>query len=294
MEKKILVPLDYSEVSNEVVMIADEWAKRNNASLHFLRVDKDYMANSDQDRDFFERRFDYHLNAYTITSPYQSILRMGTSYVEIIEAAHAIRADLIIMAAHSHTLLGRLFLGSNTDFVLHHCNCPVYVHKLNTIGFENKIIVPVDYTEVNKTVINRADKWAQQTDSELYFIHTEPFPEYGGGQFAMETGFYQQGDEVAVAESDQQEITQESTRLHNTLKAYLETLALKSPHQSILKFGKPYFKIQELQKKTNAGLIMMAAHSHTMLNRLFLGSNTDYLLHHLNCPMYIYKEAKLS
>ncbi|MBT22571.1 hypothetical protein CMK17_21925 [Candidatus Poribacteria bacterium] len=62
MEKKILVPLDYSEVSNEVVMIADEWAKRNNASLHFLRVDKDYMANSDQDRDFFERRFDYHLN----------------------------------------------------------------------------------------------------------------------------------------------------------------------------------------------------------------------------------------
>ena len=40
MEKKILVPLDYSEVSNEVVMIADEWAKRNNASLHFLRVDK--------------------------------------------------------------------------------------------------------------------------------------------------------------------------------------------------------------------------------------------------------------
>ncbi|MDP7417208.1 MAG: universal stress protein, partial [Desulfobacterales bacterium] len=210
--------------------------------------------------------------------------------MEIIEAAHAIRADLIIMAAHSHTLLGRLFLGSNTDFVLHHCNCPVYVHKLNTIGFENKIIVPVDYTEVNKTVINRADKWAQQTDSELYFIHTEPFPEYGGGQFAMETGFYQQGDEVAVAESDQQEITQESTRLHNTLKAYLETLALKSPHQSILKFGKPYFKIQELQKKTNAGLIMMAAHSHTMLNRLFLGSNTDYVLHHCQCPVYVYKQ----
>ena len=38
MEKNILVPLDFSKVSEEVVRLADEWAQRNHATLHCLRV----------------------------------------------------------------------------------------------------------------------------------------------------------------------------------------------------------------------------------------------------------------
>ena len=44
-----------------------------------------------------------------------------------------------------------------------------------------------------------------------------------------------------------------------------------------------------LQERLNAGLIMMAAHSHTLMSRLIMGSNTDYLVHHAACPMYIYR-----
>ncbi|MBF0280181.1 MAG: universal stress protein [SAR324 cluster bacterium] len=292
MEKRILVPIDYSQVCEEVVTLADEWAQRSNADLHFLRVDADYMENGDVDRDFFEKRFQQFLQNFNVTTPYQTSLRFGTSYVEIMEAVKELEPDLVIMAAHSHTLLGRIFLGSNTDYVLHHCDCPVFVHKQNPMGFANKIIVPVDYSEVNKAVIRIADDWAQRTDSELYFIHTEPVPEYGEGQYAMESGFYQEGDEISVAEEDEREMTDACNELKQKFENYVLSLQVKSLYQFFFEFGKPYLKIKDLQTETGAGLIMMAAHSHTLLNRLFVGSNTDYLLHHLNCPMYIYKAGE--
>ena len=100
--------------------------------------------------------------------------------------------DLIIMAAHSHTVLDRYFLGSNTDYVVHHCHCPVYVHKQHTGTFSNKIIVPLDYTEVNKPVVKYADDWAQRTGAELYFIHVEPELEYAKSAYATGTRAYPQ------------------------------------------------------------------------------------------------------
>lgn len=292
MEKRILVPLDYSEVSQEVVQIADQWAQRKNASLFFLHVDSEYMDNATVNRESFLKQFEFYLDKYGIESKYQSFLRIGTPYVEIVQIANELEVDLIIMAAHSHTLLGRIFLGSNTDFVLHHCKCPVYVHKQETKSLDKTIIVPVDRTPINVPVIKLADSWAQQTGSKLIFIHTDPVPEYGGGQYAMESGFYHKGDEKVVAEEDRSEREKEIERLQRGFNEFVEPLGIVSEHSFVFEFGKPYLHIEELQKKTNAGLIMMAAHSHTLLDRLFMGSNTDYLVHHLNCPIYIYKNPE--
>ena len=38
MPKQILVPLDFSEVSKQVVKIADEWGQRSNAQLYFFHT----------------------------------------------------------------------------------------------------------------------------------------------------------------------------------------------------------------------------------------------------------------
>ena len=38
-------------------------------------------------------------------------------------------AGTLLMAAHSHTLAGRLLLGSNTDHLLHNGHCSMYIFK---------------------------------------------------------------------------------------------------------------------------------------------------------------------
>lgn len=288
MEKNILVPLDYSEINEEVVPIADKWAQRIQATLHFLHVSPPPMSGENDEN--HKLRFNNYLTGFDLKSPFEIHHRHGKSNFEIVDVNNDIKPDLIIMGAHSHTMLGRLFLGSNTDYVLHHTNCPVYVHK--KAEDNNKIIVPLDYTDASRTLVHIADDWARQTNHELYFLHVDEYPEYGGTNYAMETGFYMDGDDIAVAVEDMYEKSHETSKLMTFLKEFIEDLNVTATHQIILKYGKPYHKIMELHKELDAGLIMMAAHSHTLAGRFFIGSNTDYVLHHTDCPMYVHKEKE--
>ena len=88
---------------------------------------------------------------------------------------------------------------------------------------------------------------------------------------------------------DQKEIEEMKQDAQDRLSSFVNALKVKAKHQLMLEFGKPYKMILELQKKLKAKLIMMAAHSHSIAERLIAGSNTDFLLHHTECSMYVYK-----
>jgi len=47
-----------------------------------------------------------------------------------------------------------------------------------------------------------------------------------------------------------------------------------------------------MQKAHKPAMMMMAAHFHTAIGRMLMGSNTDYLVHHANCPMLIFKDKE--
>jgi len=40
MEKRIVVPIDYSDVSKDVALFADKWATRTMGKLYFLHVSR--------------------------------------------------------------------------------------------------------------------------------------------------------------------------------------------------------------------------------------------------------------
>ena len=66
---------------------------------------------------------------------------------------------------------------------------------------------------------------------------------------------------------------------------------MKSEFELSHDYGSRCFKIVELVERVEADLVIVGAHSHTMLGRLFMESNTDYVVHHVHCPMYIWKKA---
>ncbi len=55
----------------------------------------------------------------------QTVLREGDATHEIIAMAVEQRADLIVMATHRYSPVGKLFMGSVTDRVSRHAPCPV-------------------------------------------------------------------------------------------------------------------------------------------------------------------------
>ena len=76
----------------------------------------------------------------------------------------------------------------------------------------------------------------------------------------------------------------------NILDSFVEDQNLQVPTETFVRFGTPYVKIFDMQKVHKPAMLMMAAHSHTAIGRMLMGSNTDYLVHHANCPMLIFKD----
>lgn len=286
MKQRILIPITFSDVSKDVIRLADKWAQKMDAEPVFLHICPERsLANTYTDEYFDQteldrKRMGEFVREQGLLSEYQLLFRTGTTYLNIIEEEKSVDPAMILMPSHSHTLLSRIFLGSNTDYVVHHSTSPIYVYKKTAQTWNNIIIVPLDFTEVNRDVATMADEWAQEDGSELHFIHVGTLPEFHSFNMEYE---WEIGKEM---------IEDHSRQLDQQLADFIGSLRVKSKYVKTLEFGKPYHHICNLQLGLKAKLIMMASHSHTILDRLISGSNTDYVLHHVECPVYVYKKKE--
>ena len=109
-------------------------------------------------------------------SQYEVLFRVGKPYPKILEMEEELEPLMILMAAHDHTVLERLFLGSNTDHILHHGHTPVMVYKGLSEEMENKILVPIGYTDISRELLQKADEWALWHDAKMMIMHVDEVP----------------------------------------------------------------------------------------------------------------------
>ena len=122
--------------------------------------------------------------------------------------------------------------------------------------------------------------------AELHFMHVDDNPEY---QYYNMESSWDQDAYGTESEHDKVEREEDISEKAKVLDRYISDNQIKSKYHVYHRVGKPYMRILELQKEINAELLMMPAHSHTLMDRLLVGSNTDYLLNHTPCPMYVYQ-----
>lgn len=272
MNRQILIPLDSSPVAREVIHRADQWGQMYEAELVFLQVNPVQKHEGDQ------TLLESVLAAEKIASPYKALASYGNPAQEILEQERRLNPWLIMMAAHSHSVMSRVLLGSNTDYVLNLSKSSVYVYKRSLEALKEVILVPVDYSDVNRKVIAWADELAQKQNLLLHFMHVYSLPEFA--HYNMEHGW----------QWDQMEIERYRKEEEKKLNDFLGELDLKNRYQTELGIGKPYEQLLMRQQRLNARLICMASHQHSLMERILVGSNTKYLMHHANCPLLIYKE----
>jgi nucleotide-binding universal stress UspA family protein len=58
-------------------------------------------------------------------------IRRGSPADEIVSEAKEWGADVIVLSTHGRTGLGRLFLGSVANSLVHHAPCPVLLHRVS-------------------------------------------------------------------------------------------------------------------------------------------------------------------
>jgi universal stress protein A len=138
--KKIICPVDFSEINRNVLFAAAAMAAEANVPLVLIHVWETPIAVGDPlglDLETMARgraELESKLAAWAQDAKdkgaktVQTIFAYGVAWNEIVTAAEHDRAvDLIVIGTHGRTGLKRLFLGSVAEKVIRHAPCSVYV-----------------------------------------------------------------------------------------------------------------------------------------------------------------------
>ncbi len=176
MFKKILIALDRSELSNHVFEQGLALAKLAGARLMLLQVlsvEEEgspygpmlssfdyYPAVDDRSFEFYQQQWNifkkkgiellqaFSAKANTAGINTEFTQNPGSPGPTICHVARSWGADLIVMGRRGHSGLTELFLGSVSNYVLHHAPCSVHIVHLP---------VAADTSESEKQATNTAD-----------------------------------------------------------------------------------------------------------------------------------------
>jgi nucleotide-binding universal stress UspA family protein len=138
--KKILVPVDGSDLSAEALPLAEDVAELFGSEIVLIRAielvavtDPIIMVSPTADREATQARLD-ELAKRVTSVPVTTRVVLGTPSVEILDAAR--ECDLVALTTHGRSGVSRWAFGSVAEQVLRHCSCPVLVKR--TAGFESQ------------------------------------------------------------------------------------------------------------------------------------------------------------
>ncbi|MGE5682530.1 MAG: universal stress protein [Bacillota bacterium] len=140
--KNIVVPTDFSKISNSAFLYAGSLAEQFNAKLHLIYImDKTPPMLALQSLDVSEEQLMRSMEeqaSVTLVEICENlqkstevsitpVLRKGLDYEEIINYADEINADLIVIATHGRTGILHTLLGSVAEKVIRYSKKPVLV-----------------------------------------------------------------------------------------------------------------------------------------------------------------------
>jgi nucleotide-binding universal stress UspA family protein len=141
LPKTILLPTDFSPDAEHAQRDAVRLAKKLNARLVLMHVRQlpvstcsvEFELSEDAVRraEASERRaFDDALESAQREIPaVEGRFVQGDPRDAILEVAHQVHADLIMMGTHGHQSAVHFLLGSVADFIMHHAPCSVLISR---------------------------------------------------------------------------------------------------------------------------------------------------------------------
>ena len=137
--KRILVPIDFSDCSKKALQYALPLAKEHEAALTLLYVvppaygaseygGVDYAQLEASMREGGEKELaKLAVDEVCGEVTADTLVRVGSPAVNILEVARSLPADLIVISTHGRTGLKHVLLGSVAEHVVQRASCPVFV-----------------------------------------------------------------------------------------------------------------------------------------------------------------------
>tara|TARA_B110001454_G_scaffold120190_1_gene112182 strand:+ start:1897 stop:2724 length:828 start_codon:yes stop_codon:yes gene_type:complete len=273
--KKILVPTDFSKGSEEALKVAAQLAKKFNSELHVLHmIELPYNTTVDALNDASElpeamffmklahQNFKTFLNKDYLTGvEVRETIQNNDAFEGIIDSAHKMDIDLIVMGSRGASGIKEIIIGSNTEKVVRTSDIPVLVIKKEESNFKIKdVVFACEFTDEYKQSFLKAITFANLSNATLHLLMVNTPSSF------MTT---------SNAEERMNSFLQDASIGEYTLNIYNDV----SVEKGILNFG----------NSINADVIAMSTHGRQGLSHFFNGSISEDLVNHSKRPVVTFK-----
>jgi nucleotide-binding universal stress UspA family protein len=289
MIKRILVPLDGSDLAESVLPYAEQIATKTGAEVLLLtslyQVDSwaGRPVQADQEwvplvRTYLESK-GKELHAKGITA--KTDIASGPAAEAILARVADENEDLVAMSSHGRSGIKRWVFGSVADKVLHGTYCPILMvrptsasAKATNIPALDKILVPLDGSEHSLAVLPFIEVLAKALDASLVLVNVvPPITAYVGAEFIPPTGDFL-GEQLAWAGQFLARIVKD-----------VEGRGLKASQVVVVGLG--VSEIVEVAHDAGADLIALSTHGRSGLARSLMGSVADGVVRRTELPCLV-------
>lgn len=157
----------------------------------------------------------------------------------------------------------------------------------NTNSNPLKILVAVDESEPGHHSLHQALQLINLREATFLLLSVEapvmmpPMPSASFGPGVLDTDISSSWDEAALLKLQEQ-------RTQSTIQ-WAQHLCEQAGVQYVTQteFGDPKHVICEVAKHENPDLIVVGSHGYGMVERVLIGSVSDYVVHHAQCPVLV-------
>ena len=296
MYKRMLVPLDGSEMAEVALPYSEELAEKLDSEVILINV-----RAPGEDPDNPEHRLYLSKMAATIEQnirkssdipPGRKIkvesFIIGSSGLlthaaeEIVDYAEKENISLIVMATHGRTGIKRWALGSTTDKVVRASKSPVLLIRANT-GVRkktslDKILVPLDGSKHSETILSHIESLASRLRARVILLHVviQPYRVYAASEGVVEVPYTE--EEIKSLKADAEEYLQ---KVSSKLMAERITTSYE------VRVGSAAEEIIKLADETPTDVVAMSTHGESGFSRWEHGSIADKVIRAGNTPLLL-------
>ncbi|MCC6454825.1 MAG: universal stress protein [Caldilineaceae bacterium] len=294
MSRKILIPLDQSELAEHVLTYVP-WLvppDKTGAEIFLLSVIEPWR--------YYFGEVDYNPPELV-----ESLRRATLEYLEgeaaklrdagyavsiqvaggdaaeiILEVAKAFDISLIAMSTHGRSGMARWAMGSVAERVVQGATMPIFLVRESTTMLEReplRLLVPLDGSELAELALPKAREAAKNRGAEILLLHVLEKP--------IE-------DSMRLLLDSREELNAMVEDWQVDVQTYLESVAEGLRAEGIqvamrIAWGRPSEIIEQTVEAEQIDLIVMSTHGRTGLSRWVFGSIASKVLHTSTCPLLL-------
>lgn len=295
--RRVLVPIDTSEVAERAI----PWAKAvagETAEVILLEVvpvatavrsiGGQVIGSAETIQAGYQDMAETQLRAavdkwFSSGGAVRTVVAKGDPGEQILAAAEAEDADLIVMSSHGRGSIGRFVSGSVADRVVRHASVPVMVvgpeEELAYDATIKRIVAPIDHSELSLAALPVAAELAVSTGVSVELIHVIT----PGSDYLMTFPATSGTIPPLAVDANQEQLAEAGRELIDTAISRLKSRGVEA--RGTVLVGSPGSAI--LAELAAGDVIVLSSHQREGLSRWVLGSTSMKLIRNGRAPVVV-------